>query len=179
MLHKALLYRCISLLSTVAGLRAQANEGPNVPFPSVGVSTWFSVVNIRSIPKAPFSATTEMETTHVLADGTTVNTATMTTIARDSRGRTHNENRYYLLPRDKGQGRIRDITIFDPTTHSRTTLIPAAGRTHHSFAIGPAKTRCAIARPASLRVCGKIWASPRLRGLPFMASGRIKQFPKA
>jgi hypothetical protein len=103
----------------------QTTDGQNVPIASVGVSTWFSVVNIPAIPDVPFSATTMMDNTQTLADGTTVTTKTMTTIARDSKGRTHNENRYYLRPSDNGQGRIRDITIFDPTTRIKTTLTPA------------------------------------------------------
>ncbi|MGC9945991.1 MAG: hypothetical protein ABSF64_06430 [Bryobacteraceae bacterium] len=86
---------------------------------------WFSLVNIPAVPNAPFSATTMMDNTQTLADGATVTTKTMTTIARDSKGRTHNENRYYLTPSDNGQGRIRDITIFDPTARIKTTLTPA------------------------------------------------------
>ncbi|MGI8992518.1 MAG: energy transducer TonB [Bryobacteraceae bacterium] len=112
------------LLTAPAISAQQANDGQNVPLAAVGVSTWFSVVNIPAIPHAPFSATTLMDNTQTLADGTTVTTITMTTIARDSEGRTHNENRYYLTPSDNGQGRIRDITIFDPTTRIQTTLIP-------------------------------------------------------
>jgi len=103
----------------------QTANGQNVPGASVGGSTWFAVVSIPAIPNAPFSATTMMDNTQTLADGTTVTTKTMTTIARDSRGRTHNENRYYLTPKDNGQGRIRDITIYDPATRIKTTLTPA------------------------------------------------------
>jgi TonB family protein len=95
------------------------------PTPAVGISEWISIVNIPAIPNAPFSATTMMDNIHRLPDGTNVTTKTMTTIARDSSGRTHNENRYYLRPADKGEGRIRDITIFDPTTRTKTTLTPA------------------------------------------------------
>ena len=103
----------------------QTTDGRNVPVAAVNVSTWFSVVTIPAIPGAPFSATTMMDNTQTLPDGTTVTTKTMTTIARDSRGRTHNENRYYLAPSDNGQGRVRDITIFDPATRVRTTLTRA------------------------------------------------------
>src|SRR5271165_1958358 len=103
----------------------QTADGQRVPVASASVSTWFSVVNIPAIPNAPFSATTVMDNTQTLADGTTVTTKTMTTIARDSKGRTHNENRYYLAPSDNGQGRVRDITIFDPATRVRTTLTRA------------------------------------------------------
>ena len=77
----------------------QTTDGQNVPIASVGVSTWFSVVNIPAIPDVPFSATTMMDNTQTLADGTTVTTKTMTLIARDSKGRTHNENRYIISGR--------------------------------------------------------------------------------
>jgi TonB family protein len=100
-----------------------ATERPNVP--SVGISEWISIVSIPAIPNTPFSATTMMDNIQTLPDGTTVTTKTMTTIARDSKGRTHNENRFYLRPSDQGEGRIRDITIFDPSTRTRTTLTPA------------------------------------------------------
>ncbi len=101
----------------------EATERPNIP--SVGISEWISIVNIPAIQNAQFSATTMMDNIQTLADGTTVTTKTMTTIARDSKGRTHNENRFYLRPSDHGEGRIRDITIFDPNTRTRTTLTPA------------------------------------------------------
>jgi len=103
-----------------------ATEGPIVP--AVGISEWISIVSIPSVPNAPFSATTMMDNVQMLADGTTVTTKTMTTIARDSKGRTHNENRYYLRPSDQGEGRIRDITIFDPITRTRTTLNPSTNQ---------------------------------------------------
>jgi hypothetical protein len=96
-----------------------------VPSPAVNISEWIDIVHIPSIPDAPFTATTMMDNIHTLADGTRVTTKTMTTIARDSAGRTHNENRYSLSPADNGEGRIRDITIFDPNTRSKTTVVPA------------------------------------------------------
>ena len=104
------------------------------PTPAVGISEWISIVNIPAIPNAPFSATTMMDNIHTLPDGTNVTTKTMTTIARDSSGRTHNENRYYLRPADKGEGRIRDITIFDPTTRTKTTSLPPTKRQSLCFA---------------------------------------------
>jgi TonB family protein len=113
------------ILAAAAAHAQQTTQGQKVPFTSVGISEWISIVHIRAIPNAPFSATTMMDNVRTLADGTTVTTKTMTTIARDSRGRTHNENRYYLRPSDNGEGRIRDITIFDPEARTRTTLIPA------------------------------------------------------
>ena len=112
------------LLFAPAMSAQQTSDVQNVPVGAVGISTWFSVVSIPPVPHAPFSATTLMDNIQPQPDGTTVTTRTMTTIARDSEGRTHNENRYYLTPSDNGQGRIRDITIFDPTTRVRTTLIP-------------------------------------------------------
>ena len=113
-----------TLLLIAPMLSAQeAVERPSVPL--VGISEWISIVSIPAIPNAPFSATTMMDNIQTLADGTTVTTKTMTTIARDSKGRTHNENRFYLRPANQGEGRIRDITIFDPSTRTRTTLTPA------------------------------------------------------
>ena len=120
---------CVAFLLISPTLSAQETAEPlSVPFASVGISEWISIVNIPAIPNAAFSATTMMDNTHTLADGTTVTTKTMTTIARDSKGRTHNENRYYLKPSDNGEGRIRDITIFDPITRTRTTLTPVASQ---------------------------------------------------
>ncbi len=92
----------------------------------VGVSQWISIVSIPSVPNLPFSATTMMDNIQTTADGSTVTTKTMTTIARDSMGRTHNENRYNLRASDNGEGRIRDITIYDPVKRTRTTLYPAS-----------------------------------------------------
>jgi TonB family protein len=126
MLRQTWFHAWAALLLIAAPTSAQqTTDDQGVPNASVGVSTWFSVVHIPAIANAPFSATTVMDNTQTLADGTTVTTKTMTTIARDSRGRTHNENRYYLRPSDNGHGRIRDVTIFDPTTRIRTRLTPA------------------------------------------------------
>ncbi|MBV9269374.1 MAG: energy transducer TonB [Acidobacteriaceae bacterium] len=123
-MYRSCLCACVTLFALAGGLPAQETPG-EAPYVSVGAATWFYVVSIPAVPNAPFSATTVMDNTQTLADGTTVTTKTMTTIARDSQGRTHNENRYYLTPSDNGQGRIRDITIFDPNTRTRTTLVPA------------------------------------------------------
>ena len=115
---------CLCLAVTLAQAQ-QTGVYQNAPVPQVGISEWISIVSIPAVPNAPFSATTMMDNSHTLEDGTVVTTKTMTTIARDSKGSTHNENRYSLRPSDNGVGRIRDITIYDPETRTRTTLTPA------------------------------------------------------
>jgi hypothetical protein len=125
MLRQTCFHACASFLLIAANASAQQTTDDQDHTAAVGLSMWFHLVNIPAIPNAPFSATTVMDNTQTLADGTTVTTKTMTTIARDSKGRTHNENRHYLRPSDNGEGRIRDITIFDPTACIKTTLTPA------------------------------------------------------
>lgn len=82
-------------------------------------------LNVPSYPGSPFSATAVVEIARTTPDGTPSVTRTITTIARDSKGRTRIDSYYPLLPTDSGEGRLRSIAIADPVAHTRTILNPA------------------------------------------------------
>jgi hypothetical protein len=76
------------------------------------------------IPAAPFSATVEVETTRHLPDGTTLTEMRTSTIARDFRGRTREENE---LPFQSTNGpKLKQVVLLDPDTGIRTLLFPAS-----------------------------------------------------
>jgi TonB family protein len=81
---------------------------------------------IPAIPGISFSARVELETTQTLADGTTVTHRTFNIIARDSRGRTHNENRAWINPANGTYAKLNYVVLYDPDTRARTFLYPAS-----------------------------------------------------
>jgi hypothetical protein len=123
MFPRSCFFVCIAPAILAGALFAQGNGSQSgVPGISVGGSTWFSIVTIPPVPNAPFSATAVLDSTQALPDGSADTRRTETTIARDSKGRTHNENRYWID--SSAPPRIRDITIVDPVAQTRTTLTP-------------------------------------------------------
>jgi TonB family protein len=82
--------------------------------------------HIRPIPSASFSARVELETTQTLADGSTVSHHTFNIIARDFRGRTHNEFRQWSNPATGAEANLRCAILYDPDTRTRTYLYPAS-----------------------------------------------------
>jgi TonB family protein len=82
--------------------------------------------HIPPIPGVSFSAKAEVQTTQTLADGTTVTHRTFNTIARDYRGRTHNEMRAWIASADGSEPKLTYSIIYDPGTRARTLLYPSA-----------------------------------------------------
>lgn len=74
-----------------------------------------------------FSAAVEQKMTQTLKDGTTFKRRTTAFIARDFRGRIHNESREVLSITSTRQPALLSIHIYDPDTRLNTFLNP---RTH-------------------------------------------------
>lgn len=118
----AFLYWPLLLASTAC---AQTSPGPNQHPPAYnGSSLHMDGVNIKPIPAATFFAKAELETTQTLADGSTVTRRTYNIIARDFRGRTHNEDRAWIGP-DGSEPRLYYVHIYDPDTRTNIYLYPA------------------------------------------------------
>jgi len=92
--------------------------------------------HILPIPGASFSAKAEVATTLTLPDGTTVTHTTFNIIARDFRGRTHNEMRAWI-PADGSEPRLTYSILYDPDTRTKTYLYPLT-RLARQFALKPA-----------------------------------------
>jgi hypothetical protein len=79
---------------------------------------------VTPVPNAPFSATIDVQRTFVQPEGGVVQVKTLRQIARDSRGRIHNENRELLPIASSGAPSIRRIHLYDPETRISTILDP-------------------------------------------------------
>lgn len=82
--------------------------------------------HVLPIPGASFSARVELETAKSLADGSTVTHHTFNIIARDFRGRTHNEFRQWNNPTTGADAKLTYALLYDPDTRTRTYLYPAS-----------------------------------------------------
>lgn len=80
---------------------------------------------VTPVPNAPFSAMIDVQRTFVQPEGGVVQVKTMRQIARDSRGRIHNENRELLPVASSETPSIRRIHLYDPETRISTILDPS------------------------------------------------------
>jgi TonB family protein len=98
----------------------------NVPAPpNTATRGIIDGVRLKAIPGASFSARAKFESMQTLADGSTLAHHTFNIIARDSRGRTHNEFRQWNDPVTGAEGKLTYAILYDPDTRTRTYLYPA------------------------------------------------------
>jgi hypothetical protein len=79
---------------------------------------------VTPIPNAPFSAVIDVQRSFVQPDGTVVNVKTLRLIARDGRGRIHNEARELVPVSSSKTPQVRRIHLYDPQTRMSATLDP-------------------------------------------------------
>jgi hypothetical protein len=79
---------------------------------------------VTPVPNAPFSAVVNIERSRVQPDGSVLNLKTIRDIARDSRGRIHNESRALLPASSTDAPPLIRIHVYDPQTRISTYLIP-------------------------------------------------------
>lgn len=80
---------------------------------------------VTPVPNAPFSATIDVQRSLVQPQGGFAQVKTVRKIARDSRGRIHNENRELLPIASSETPSIRRIHLYDPETRISTILEPS------------------------------------------------------
>jgi hypothetical protein len=90
-----------------------------------GVTTHVPGVFVTPIPGSPLTAVVKVESTQVLADGSTVTKKTIEKIARDSQGRVYNERRQLMPPSFTGTPALISFHLYDPVTKLNTFLEPA------------------------------------------------------
>jgi len=112
-----------SFAIAVVGLRAQ-QPAPTPPPAGRTVPSRVTGISISSVAGIPFSATVVIETQRTMHDGSVQIRRTINLIARDSRGRTHNERRSLMPESFHGSPPLIEIRIFDPQTRIRTYLDP-------------------------------------------------------
>jgi hypothetical protein len=79
---------------------------------------------VTSIPEIPFMAVSELETTRITPDGTSVSLKTTRAIARDSKGRIYKEARRLEPATESATPPIILIDIFEPQTKTYTFIYP-------------------------------------------------------
>ncbi len=110
----------------VIGAAGQNTSAQNVIPPAPGrTRSSIDGTRLNAVPGVPFSARVELETTQTLADGSIDTHHTFNIIARDSRGRTHNEFRQWNDPATGADGKLTYAVLYDPDTRTRTYLYPA------------------------------------------------------
>jgi hypothetical protein len=81
---------------------------------------------IAPIPGVPFSAKVPVEMSHPLQDGTVVSRKFYAIVARDNRGRVHNENRQIIPGQSTAEPAVNFYILSDPETDTRAFRNPAA-----------------------------------------------------
>ena len=79
---------------------------------------------VTPVPNAPFSGVVKVERSFVQPDGSIVNFKTIRKIARDSRGRIHNESRELVPITSSKTPEVVSIHLYDPETRTSTMLDP-------------------------------------------------------
>lgn len=82
-------------------------------------------ITIPDIPGEPFSATAVVEVQLYFPDGSVQTRRTISLLARDSQGRTHNEVRRLMPENFHGSPELLSLRLFDPLTRIRMVCDPA------------------------------------------------------
>jgi hypothetical protein len=77
---------------------------------------------LTPVPNAPFTAVVEVQRTVIRSDGSAINLKTIRDLARDGRGRIHNESRTYLPANSDNAPEIEHIHLYDPQTRVSTEI---------------------------------------------------------
>ena len=90
---------------------------------SVGASA--QDVFVTPVANAPFSAVINIERTIINPDGSVIQLKNVRKIARDSRGRIHNESRVPVLASSTETPQLLHIHLYDPQTRISTEIDPS------------------------------------------------------
>ncbi len=89
----------------------------SVPYASAQLNIF-----LTPIPNAPFSAVVEVQRTTIRPNGAVLQLKSIRNVARDGRGRIHNESRAYLAASSTDTPEIEHIHLYDPQTRVSTEL---------------------------------------------------------
>ncbi|MGA2167363.1 MAG: hypothetical protein ABSG62_04075 [Terracidiphilus sp.] len=110
------------LAASLLTLHAQQ---PSNGTPPEGRAAPANGITIPSVAGAPFSATVVIESQRYWPDGSVEVRRTINLIARDSKGRTHNETRRLMPESFHGSPQLMSVRLFDPESRIRTIYDPA------------------------------------------------------
>jgi hypothetical protein len=97
-------------------------------------------VFVTPVPGVPFSGAVEQFQTQVLRDGTVFERKTEAFIARDSRGRIHNESREILPASSARKPALLSLHLYDPETRLNTFLNPSTHLARQRVLLSPPST---------------------------------------
>jgi hypothetical protein len=89
--------------------------------PDRGPSTHVPGVDVLNLPDIPFSATSNIEWTRVLEDGSTVVLELHANLARDNQGRVYRENHSFVPAGSGAKAPLNNIQIYDPVSRTHTS----------------------------------------------------------
>jgi hypothetical protein len=116
----------LSLL-LVCTLSAQESDEPSRG-PDGGTRVHVGGIEILPVVGRPFSGRDSIDWTRNLEDGTVQTTHLEANLARDGQGRIYRERVPFVPANSNEPSKRKEITISDPTTHSRIICIVAARR---------------------------------------------------
>jgi hypothetical protein len=129
LLKRTIKIACVAVILAMAALvvpRGFSQETSALkPPPYRGVSVHVDGIFVTPVPAVPLTAIVEVQSTQILADGSTSEKKTFNNIARDFQGRIYNERRQWVNPSFAGPPTILSFHIFDPVTRLNTFLDPA------------------------------------------------------
>jgi hypothetical protein len=77
---------------------------------------------LTPVPNAPFNAVVNIERTEIRKDGLVIKYNSMREVARDSRGRIHNELRSFIPVSSTDTPKLLNIHLYDPQTRISTEI---------------------------------------------------------
>jgi hypothetical protein len=130
--RRSLLYAILLAASLIASPAALDAQQPATSPPPVNhtPSTHVNGIGIPEVAGLPFSATVVIENERLMRDGSALTRRTINLIARDSRGRIHNEVRRLMPESFHGSPQLMEVRLFDPQTRMRTIYYPDTHLAH-------------------------------------------------
>lgn len=116
-MKKTILIVAAVVFSTAMIWRAAQGQNPMSVAP-----TFNGGVFVTPVPGVPFSAVAVQQMTQLLSNGTSFQRKTRAVIARDFRGRIHNEAREVLPATETREPMVLSIHIYDPDTRLNTFM---------------------------------------------------------
>jgi hypothetical protein len=119
-----------------------------------GVQVHVRGVFVTPVAGSPFTATTLIESRMPLPDGTVEIKRTLNKIARDSRGRIHNERRRLEPESFHGTPPLLETHIYDPQTHANTFFVTNSRLARVSILPNPPVNPALASRPGFANIPG-------------------------
>ncbi len=134
-----------------------------------------SGITVPAIPSAPFSATVVIEVQRDWPDDSSEIVRTINLIARDSRGRTHNEVRRLMPESFHGSPQLLQVRLYDPATRIRTVLDPALRIARQELISEAPRT----ASPENALVHSEDLGTDTFNGIPARGTRRTRTLSKS